>query len=247
MALDRIGEGVALRSKGDIVSHDGTSLIVLPVGDDAKILTAQTSTASGLFWDTNAASGGGTEDWAPIGYVEHTSSANPGTLSLTISSIPGTYKDLLIYIVASQHSDSYADSLRIRFNGATSSTNHIYNGRQVEYSGTSGNTETTFSESGTDGNVGKIRSFAFQVLERDSQSFGKFYIPDYASATNHKIMRGTIGTANYMPSGEQQKTGRREVLNIFSSTSPITQVTISMSGTGYLDYRSSMHIYGLKG
>jgi hypothetical protein len=50
MAVDFIGDGLALRSKGDIVSNDGTADVAVSVGSNDQILVAQSSSSSGIIW-----------------------------------------------------------------------------------------------------------------------------------------------------------------------------------------------------
>lgn len=114
MAVDRIGDGLALRSKGDIVSHDGTNPYVLTAGTDGQILTAQSSAASGLVWTSLASS--------VTQYYEHiaTASATTGVTSLSVSSIPSGYTDLQVYVVSSISSTGTNTDGQILFNSDTS-------------------------------------------------------------------------------------------------------------------------------
>jgi hypothetical protein len=113
MAVDRIGDGLALRSKGDIVSYDGTANIAINVGTDGQVLQAQSSTASGITW--GALPGGDTQQ-----YIRISGDTNGGTpTSVTISSIPSTYKHLRLIISANLNSSS--QEIFIRFNSDTAS------------------------------------------------------------------------------------------------------------------------------
>lgn len=42
-----------LQNKGDLISHDGTIAVKIPVGSDGEILTADSTSASGLSWKNN--------------------------------------------------------------------------------------------------------------------------------------------------------------------------------------------------
>ena len=244
MALDRIGDGIALRSKGDIVSHDGTNPIIFPVGDNGKILTAQSSTTSGLFWDTNAAESGGTDVWFPIGIA--TITADAGASSLAISSIPSSYTDLMVYVVASSTSATVNAQLKIRFNGATSDTNHAYGNRIAKYTGNAGNTKTLSSESGDGCFLGTMTSWFGGAVSRNLQSFGQLYIPEYSSTTYKKTIKGTFGNARDLNNDGLGHSGNRvEFSGLYMSTSAINEIKIFAS-SGDLDVNSSIHLYGIK-
>jgi len=93
MAVDRIGDGIALRSKGDILSHDGTSAYVVQSSSSGQVLQASSTSPSGLVWAT--ASTAPIEAWVPIAVAQATAS----TTSLTISNIPSGY-DRLVGVLA---------------------------------------------------------------------------------------------------------------------------------------------------
>lgn len=62
--------GTPLTNKGDLLTSDGTSQLVLPVGTDGQVLTADSSQSLGIKWA--AGGGGGTgsiEAWASIDVV----------------------------------------------------------------------------------------------------------------------------------------------------------------------------------
>jgi hypothetical protein len=113
MALDRIGDGFALRSKGDIVSHDGTNPSAVNVGTDGQILTAQSSAASGLVWQNISSS--------QAQYFDHiaTAAATAGVASLTISSIPSSYTDLVLYVMINTATTGSNSDGQVKFNSNT--------------------------------------------------------------------------------------------------------------------------------
>jgi hypothetical protein len=125
MAVDRIGDGLALRSKGDIVSHDGTANIVQSVGTDGQILTAQSSTSSGLQWVTPPV--------PEAQYFDHiaTASATAGVASLTISSIPSSYTDLVLYVMINTATTGGNSDGQVRFN--SNSTADAYKNQYFYY------------------------------------------------------------------------------------------------------------------
>ena len=246
MAVDRIGDGFALRSKGDIVSHDGSYPVIVPVGSEGKILTAQSSTTSGLLWDTNAAEGAGSDVWAPIGFATNTSSDLAGVSSISITGIPSSYTDLMVYVVASGNSATSGGSLKIRFNGATSDANHAYGNRIAQYTDNAGSTKTLSSESGDGCFLGTITSYYGQAVSRNLQSFAQLYIPEYSSTSYKKVIRGTYGNARDLNNDGLGHSGRRvEFSGLYMSTSAINEIKIFRSADN-LDYLSSIHVYGIK-
>lgn len=124
MSLDRIGDGLALRSKGDIVSHDGTSEYALTPGSDGQILQAQSSAVSGLVWanaDTSTL-----ENYVAISFSKLTAVAN----SIEITGIPQTHQELICIVSARTTSttNTYACDLYINVNTTSSGYSRITHG-----------------------------------------------------------------------------------------------------------------------
>ena len=89
MSINFVGDGIAVRDKGDIISHDGSvGMIKVPVGTSGQILTAQSSATSGLEWATVSIPP------TPLDTIIATTAISSGTLTATISSIPTTYRVL---------------------------------------------------------------------------------------------------------------------------------------------------------
>ncbi len=135
MSFSRVGDGVPLNAKGQILTHTGTSLATLPVGTDGQILVSQSSASSGLTWQT-----------VPSGETEYISLIAQATLtqgaqSITFSSIPGTYDDLLL-ILNGQRYDSTAvsqASFRINSNSTTVYRYQFWDQGQTGGTSSSGN------------------------------------------------------------------------------------------------------------
>jgi hypothetical protein len=124
MALDRIGDGLALRSKGDIVSHDGTSEYALTPGSDGQVLQAQSSAVSGLVWanaDTSTL-----ENYVAISFSKLTAVAN----SIEITGIPQTHQELICIVSARTTSttNTYACDLYINVNTTSSGYERLTHG-----------------------------------------------------------------------------------------------------------------------
>ncbi len=124
MALDRIGDGLALRSKGDIVSHDGTSEYALTPGSDGQILQAQSSAVSGLVWANAETST--LQNYVAISFSKLTAVAN----SIEITGIPQTHEELIFIVSARTTSttNSYACDLYINVNTTSSGYTRLTSG-----------------------------------------------------------------------------------------------------------------------
>lgn len=101
-----------LTTKGDILTHNGTTLARVGVGSNGQALISDSSTTSGVAWST--APVGSLNYYAPISYT--TISANTGTVSIT--GIPNTYKTLGIIAITRDTSANQRD-IFIRFNSST--------------------------------------------------------------------------------------------------------------------------------
>jgi hypothetical protein len=103
-----------LTTKGDIYAATAASTPArLGVGANDTILTADSSTATGLKWAAPAAGGGYTE----------LASGTPSGAALDLTSISGAYRDLII-IWRNVRPNSNGEQLNMRFN---SDTNNRYN------------------------------------------------------------------------------------------------------------------------
>ncbi len=192
MAVDRIGDGIPLRSKGEILSHDGTSLIVQSVGTNGQILVAQSSATNGMIWTTpdTSASGGET----PIAYTAVTTS----TSSVVFSGIPGTYTSLrLVCLAKTDRASNTPDNIVIQFNSATTSdyTYHFLLGRldgNVQYIVT--------RQSGTGAFGSKNGAVIPRSCATDNATNSKYfgvsvvYISQYADSSTHTWSQFHSGT-----------------------------------------------------
>ncbi len=55
-----ISSGAAGSAKGDLLVYSGSSWVILPVGADTKVLTANSAATNGVDWETSGGGGGGT-------------------------------------------------------------------------------------------------------------------------------------------------------------------------------------------
>ncbi len=225
MAIDFIGDGLPVVSKGDIASSDGTASVSIQVGTSSQILTARSSTSSGLAWETAASPAIPKFEAISYTYV----SANVKTV--TLSSIPQTYDDLLIIMMAKNTStvNGAADYIKIGSSNITTSVYNYY--RFTWYSSNTGaspaineypGTESTatFAEIGYSvNNVGSISANWF---------VGTTKILNYSSTSLYKPFYSRMGTAGYGSNSSNPYTGANfgeirsntaiSSLNIFEST-----------------------------
>ena len=192
-------------AKGDIIAATAADTVArLGVGANDTVLTADSSTATGLKWATPAS--GGITQIATI-----TASAST---SITFSSIPSTYRNLYV-IFENVIPSGNGDNIQMRFNGVTSAS---YRG-------------TTAYGNGSDLSINET---AIQVAPpiRSSSAFGMGYIfiPNYKSTSAAKIMdsysfvRSSIGAAN---------TNSYRNHGVFNDTSAISSITFIPQGTNF--------------
>jgi hypothetical protein len=129
MSFSRVGDGVPLNAKGQILTHTGTSLATLPVGTDGQILISQSSASSGLTWQN-----------VPSGETEYISLIAQATLtqgaqSITFSNIPGTYDDLLLILNEQRYNNTGISQATLRIN---SNSTTVYRYQFWEYAQTGG-------------------------------------------------------------------------------------------------------------
>lgn len=120
MSVERIGDGIALREKGDILSSDGTSGYRIPVGTDGQVLQSQSSVASGLIW-TNLNTGE-TQKWIYIS----TTTVSTGTVTAILNNIPQSYKTIVVVASHEGPNGASVSDLDIRINGSTATALHAY-------------------------------------------------------------------------------------------------------------------------
>ena len=154
-----------------------------------------------------------------------------GVASVTFSSIPATYTDLVVKYSARVTASSVApDGLGLQFNGDT--------GSNYKYLQLGGTGASTFSNSGTN-----AFQFGGQLTgaSATSNTFGngEIYIPNYTSA-NYKSASADSVTENNGTTANQNL-----VANLWQSTSAITSIKLyDLGGTNFVQY-STFYLYGI--
>lgn len=146
-----------------------------------------------------------------------------GAANIDFSSIPSTYTDLNLVLSLRPTSQ---DSVYLSFNGSTSS----FTARFVEGSGASASSGSA------------TRYVAFPLTATASTfSSSSIYIPNYAGSNNKSYSIDSVSEAN-------QATAYADLIaGLWSSTSAINQITISLAtgGNTFVQY-STANLYGIK-
>lgn len=153
-----------------------------------------------------------------------TASGTGSSGSITFSSIPSTYTDLIIIANAASVSGTY--NALIRFNGDTGSN---YSRTALTYDGgsviSSRNTNQTFIVATVDG-----------IVAPTTPSPKIVHIENYSDSVTYKTILGRDGNTAY---------GVATVVGLWRSTSAITSIEYFISG-GNFTTTSTFTLYGIK-
>lgn len=200
-------------AKGDLIAATAADTPArLAVGTNGQVLTADSTTATGLAWGS-AASGG-------ITLIASGTLASGGT---TVSSIPSTYNSLLVYIQNFRpNTDGY---LKMRFNSDATANRWAEVTTYPEHINVSFNQDSSFITTANDSAV--------------SQSLSMITIPNYANTTSWKIVNGlsannngtTTTNLNYKVTNYVwNQTSAINALTFFASTASISAGTYEVYG-----------------
>jgi hypothetical protein len=157
---DAISKG-QYNAKGALLSATAASTpAVLAVGTNGQVLTADSTAGTGLAWAT-AASGG----------MTLITSGSFSGASVTLSSIPSTYKNLEL-VIRNYLPATNDTQLGVRFNGDSTANRY-------EYGSVNNSGNDTFERTEIQVQVGQSSS--------TSQSLYQIQLPDYANSTTWKM------------------------------------------------------------
>lgn len=107
-----------LTSKGDILSHNGTSTVRIPVGSNGQVVVARSTATIGSAWETAATQPTGEYVLIGSSYI----TANTATVSF--SSITSSYKVLILTGIA--RSSGSNTTISVRYNTGTGARSLSY-------------------------------------------------------------------------------------------------------------------------
>ena len=233
-SADAAGMTNPMTTTADVIySSSGSTPARLGIGTAGQILTVN-SGATAPEWAAPAASGGMT-------LISETSASTLSSLSFT--SIPGTYKQLLLMYSGIRHSDNNTE-FSIRLN---SNSGFIYHTSGVQVTQTTislgGNSPTSIS-----GKAGGYYIYSFGEGVNNSglstDLMGYILIDNYASSTKSKSIYAAF---NYYNNGDTTYHAFNTNV-LFDSTSAITSLDITrLSGSGTFSNtgNTTIRLYGV--
>lgn len=150
------------------------------------------------------------------------------TASVTFSSIPQTYTDLVVQLSARNNESDNATSLRCYFNGDTGNIT-VYELRAI--GGTAGSYSISYAQAGY---VASLQSVA------DTFGIATIYIPNYTGS----LTKSSIGDI-VQSSSTQSENYAVGSSRSWNSGDAITSVTLASGGGSWVQY-SNFYLYGIK-
>ena len=159
--------------------------------------------------------------------IASTTVGSGGVASVTFSSIPATYTDLLVK--ASARQGSGGTEMQLTFNGSSTS----FSNKRLYGTGsaTASDSVGTAFVSNTQSNDGSFTASTF--------GNGEWYIPNYTSANYKSVSVDGVTENNATTALMMLTTG------LWSNTAAITSITITAQIPNFVQY-SSFYLYGIK-
>ena len=154
-----------------------------------------------------------------------------GASSITFTSIPQSYTDLVVKLSTRTNQGSGPDYVYLQFNGNTSTSN--YQGIFLR-----GNGSTVASSSNTA--EGKIRAAITTTSGETASTFSncEIYIPNYTSSNNKST------SSDWVPENNATATFMGITAGLWTQTSAITSINLALSSGSFVQY-STFYLYGV--
>ncbi len=225
----------SLSVKGSIYIHNGTSTQLLAVESDGLVAQAQSSTSTGISWSESPS--GDSVYYDTIS--SNTLTAAASTVSIT--SIPTTYKDLLLIVQARNTATGSLNTdvlnVDITFNTDTAASNAKYNYYGVKIDSSLRTLETLTSQD-------KIK--VYSGISTASNTVNNWGILEM-KISQYNNTQSKVGTY-YAHALANQLSGSFALFQAFSytGTNGITRINLTPSNSGAFAIGSRIDLYGIK-
>ena len=221
----------AIDAKGDLVAGTGADTFSkLTVGANDTILTADSTTATGLKWASPASSGG-------LTLIQETVAS--AATSITFSSIPQTYKQLILVWGAMNHSGS-TGNFSLRFNN---NANSYYAMKAIETSGSSVNQQNELQTSFRTTNTVSFGNNVQGDGVYETAVNGYVIIDNYTSTSKYKQIWGYYAYTD----ATSAKRGSNALCSFLDTTAITSLDIVRLSGSATISNftNTSIRLYGL--